>query len=131
MNVRGFRNLLILTSEVERRVHDAGHVPPPKEFLMDMLAPHAKIAARAAKAARQAQAQAVKARALARECAVSALQAADDVAAAVIESTPAVSRQAAFDPAKCAKFDPAKHTVQLVAVPGLAGTRRVNAGDLS
>ena len=89
MNVRGFRNLLTLTGEVERQVRAAGRVPPPKEYVMSVLAGHAKLVTRAAKAAREAEDQAVRARALARECADSALQMADCVAAAVIESTPA------------------------------------------
>ena len=129
MNVRGFRNLLTLTGEAERQVRAAGRVPPPAEYLMAVLAPYAKAATRAAKAAREAERHAARARELARECATAALQAADCVAAAVIESTPA--RQAAYDPAKVTKFDPSKHTVQLVAVHGMAGTRPVSAGDFS
>jgi hypothetical protein len=131
VNVRGFRNLLLLTAEAERKIRAAGREPPSREYLMAVLAQHAKLVTRAAMAAAEAEHQAARAMALARECSAAALGMADAVADAVIEATPAVAHQQPYDPAKCAKFDPSKHTVQLVAVPGLAGTMPVSAGDFS
>lgn len=130
MNVRGFRNLLLLVAEAERKICLAGRVPVPREYLMATLAPYAKLVTRAAAAAGKAERHAARAQALARECAAAALAVADAVADAAIGATPAAAQQAPFDPARCAPFDPSKHTVQLVSVPGRSQPA-LTAGDLS
>ena len=130
MSPRLLRNLLLLTAEAERKIRAAGRVPPPREYLLAALAPHAKLVTRAATAAAKADRHAARAQALARECATSALEMADAVAEAVIGTTPAVAHRQPYDPARCAPFDPAKFTVQLVAVPGCRQPV-LTAGDLS
>jgi hypothetical protein len=55
VNVRAYRNLLLLTAEAERKIRAAGRVPVPREYIMNALAPHARLVTRAARSAGKAR----------------------------------------------------------------------------
>jgi hypothetical protein len=130
MSRRTLRNALMLAGEVQLQIRAAGRTAPPLEYLLSALMAHAKLVTRAARAAGKARRQAERAQALARECAECAVAMADAVAAACIESMPAVTQHAPFHPRKTEKFDPARHVVTLASAPGVS-VAPLTAADLS
>jgi hypothetical protein len=103
------RAAVTLAEEAERRIREAGRVPPPRADLAAALLPAARDVESAARAHRQAAAWHA-------EMAERAEAAAGRAAAAVAGLADRWIVQAAREP-RWAKFDPQRHRPALVSVP--------------